>query len=169
MISPGIPLLKTLLLFTNSEGLWTLSLGVFTEVSLQSQDWLNHWILAIDSPSSTSPLLGWGLRVWYWKFQPSDHQSGSPSNQPPSLGLPSGMYRMHAKLLQLSPTFWHPMDCSLPISSVHGISRQETQVGYHALLRGIFPTQGLNPHHLCLLHWQAGSLPLVPLGSPKLA
>ena len=29
--------------------------------------------------------------------------------------------------------------------------------------RGIFPSQGLNPHLLCLLHCQAGSLPLVPL------
>ena len=29
-------------------------------------------------------------------------------------------------------------------------------------LQGIFPTQGLNLRHLCLLHWQAGSLPLVP-------
>ena len=30
----------------------------------------------------------------------------------------------------------------------------------HALLQGIFPTKGLNPHLLCLLHWQAGSLAL---------
>ena len=29
--------------------------------------------------------------------------------------------------------------------------------------RGIFPAQGLNLH---LLHWQAGSLPLSPQGSP---
>ena len=28
-------------------------------------------------------------------------------------------------------------------------------------------TQGLNPHLLCLLHWQAGSLPLVPPGKPS--
>ena len=33
-------------------------------------------------------------------------------------------------------------------------------VGCHALLlQGIFPTQGLNLHLLCLLHWQVGSLP----------
>ena len=32
-------------------------------------------------------------------------------------------------------------------------------MGYYLLLQGIFPTQGLNPHLLCLLHWQAGSLP----------
>ena len=39
-------------------------------------------------------------------------------------------------------------------------------VGCHALLQGIFPTQGLNPHLLHLLHWQAGSLPLAPPGNP---
>ena len=32
-------------------------------------------------------------------------------------------------------------------------------MGCHALLQGIFLPQGLNPHLLCLLHWQAGSLP----------
>ena len=37
-----------------------------------------------------------------------------------------------------------------------------TGVGCHALLRGIFPTQRLNPRLSCLLHWQAGSLPLAP-------
>ena len=38
----------------------------------------------------------------------------------------------------------------------------------HAFLQGIFPTQGLNPHLLCLLHWQAGYLPVVPPGKPLL-
>ena len=33
-------------------------------------------------------------------------------------------------------------------------------MGCHSLLQGIFPTQGSNPHLLCLLHWQADSLPL---------
>ena len=37
-------------------------------------------------------------------------------------------------------------------------------VGCHALLQGIFLTQGSNLHLLCLLHWQEGSLPLVPPG-----
>ena len=41
---------------------------------------------------------------------------------------------------------------------------KNTGVGCHSLLQGIFPTQGLNPHPLCLLHWQADSLPLVPPG-----
>ena len=37
----------------------------------------------------------------------------------------------------------------------------------HALLQGIFPTQGLNSRPLWLLHWQVGSLPLVPPGKPR--
>ena len=39
---------------------------------------------------------------------------------------------------------------------------KNTAVGCHALLQGIFPTQGSNPHLLCLLPWQAGSLTLAP-------
>ena len=39
-------------------------------------------------------------------------------------------------------------------------------VGCHTLLQGIFPTQGSNLHLLCLLHWQARSLPLAPPGKP---
>ena len=38
-------------------------------------------------------------------------------------------------------------------------------VGCHALFHEIFLTQGLN---LCLLHWQACSLPLVPPGKPPI-
>ena len=41
---------------------------------------------------------------------------------------------------------------------------QITGVGCHALLQGIFPTQGLKPCLLDLLHWQAGSLPLCHVG-----
>ena len=36
----------------------------------------------------------------------------------------------------------------------------------YALLQGIFLTQGSNPHLLCLLQGQVGSLPLVPPGKP---
>ena len=43
---------------------------------------------------------------------------------------------------------------------------KNTRVGCSFLLQGIFPTQGLNPSLLCLLRWQAGSLPLAPPGKP---
>ena len=38
---------------------------------------------------------------------------------------------------------------------------------YHFLLQGIFLIQGSNPHLLCLLHLQAGLLPLAPPGKHK--
>ena len=43
---------------------------------------------------------------------------------------------------------------------------KNTKAGCHFLLQEIFPTQGLNPRLLSLLHWQADSLPLHHLGSP---
>ena len=47
---------------------------------------------------------------------------------------------------QLCLTLCNPMDCSLPGSSVLGDSPgKNTRVGCHALLQGIFPTQGSNP------------------------
>ena len=63
----------------------------------------------------------------------------------------------------------------------HGLTREEltrllsswdfpsknTAVGCHFLLQGIFQIQGWNPHLLCLLHWQASSLPLAPPRKPS--
>ena len=40
-------------------------------------------------------------------------------------------------------------------------------MGCHFPLQRLCPTQGSNPHHLCLLHWQADSLSLCHLGSPE--
>ena len=66
---------------------------------------------------------------------------------------------------QLCPSLCDPMSCSLTGSSVHGNSPgKNTGVGCHALLQGVFPTQGSNPCLSCLLHWQAWSLPLEPPG-----
>ena len=73
-------------------------------------------------------------------------------------------------VVQSCPTLCNSMDCSLPGSSVHGDSPgKNIEVGCHALLQGIFPTQGLNPSLLCLLHWQMDSLPPVPPGKLKTA
>ena len=44
---------------------------------------------------------------------------------------------------------------------------KKTGVGCHALLQGIFLTQGSNLSLLSLLHWQVGSLPLAPLQMAK--
>ena len=60
------------------------------------------------------------------------------------------------------------MDCGPPGFSVHGDAPgKNTGVSGHALLQGIFLTQGLNLCLLSFLHWQAGSLPLAPPRSPK--
>ena len=53
------------------------------------------------------------------------------------------------------------MDCSLLLLCPWHSPGKNTGMGWHTLLQGVFPTQGLN---LCLLHWNVGSLPLVPLG-----
>ena len=47
-----------------------------------------------------------------------------------------------------------------------GFSRPEYWTGLLCPPPGILPTQGLNLCLLCLLNWQAGSLPLVPSGMP---
>ena len=59
------------------------------------------------------------------------------------------------------------MDQSPPGASVHGDSPGEnTGVGCHVFLQGIFPAQRLNPLLLQLLRWQVDSLPLAPPGQP---
>ena len=78
---------------------------------------------------------------------------------------------MCVKLLQSCPTLSDPMYHCPPGSSVHGDSLgKNTGVGCHALLQGIFPTQGWNlglPHCkqilYCLSH--QGSPRILQLGS----
>ena len=78
---------------------------------------------------------------------------------------------VHAKFLLLCPTLCNPMDRSLPVSwtvlSPWSSPGKNTGVGCHALLQGIFLTQGSNPRLKCLLHWQEDSLALAPPGKPK--
>ena len=70
--------------------------------------------------------------------------------------------------LQSHPTLWDPMDCSLPVSSVHRDSPgKNTELGGQFSPPRDLPDQGLNPRLLCLPHWQADSLPLGHLGSPS--
>ena len=70
-----------------------------------------------------------------------------------------------AKSLQYCLTLCDPMDYShlqAPLS--RGSPGKSIGVGCHALLQGIFLTQGSNTHLLCLLHWQVDSLLLSHLG-----
>ena len=76
------------------------------------------------------------------------------SAQKPVLGLVAQSYLTLCDLV----------DCSLPGSSVHGDSPgKNTGVGSHALLQGIFPTQGSNPG---LLHCRWIRYCLSHQGSP---
>ena len=72
---------------------------------------------------------------------------------------------MHAKLLQLCDPMviqglfvtLRTVVCQAPL---HGVSPgKNTGVNGHALLQGIFPSQGSNLCLSCLPHWQMGSLP----------
>ena len=66
---------------------------------------------------------------------------------------------------QLCLTLCDPMDCGPPGSSVHRDSPgKNIGMGCHALLQGIFPTQGLNPG---LLHCRQILYCLSHQGNPK--
>ena len=66
----------------------------------------------------------------------------------------------HFNLVRVCATLWTIARQAL-LSM--GFSSKNTGVGRHALLQGIFLTQGSNLGLWCLPHWQAGSLPLPPL------
>ena len=64
---------------------------------------------------------------------------------------------------QLCPTLRDLRDDSPSDFSVHEkFPSKNTGMSCHCLLQGIFLTRGLNTG---LLHWQADSVPLAPLGS----
>ena len=63
-----------------------------------------------------------------------------------------------------------PMDCSpTRLLRPWDSPGKSTGVGCHALLQGVFPTQGSNLSLFHLLHWQVGSLPLEPSGKLRTA
>ena len=74
-----------------------------------------------------------------------------------------------AKSLQSCPALCDLMDYSPPASGPWDCPGKNSGVGCHALLQGIFLTQGSNPRLFYLLHWQAGSLPLALPGKPILS
>ena len=71
------------------------------------------------------------------------------------LEIKTHMYMLsHFSHFQLCGTLW-TVACQAPSS--WDSPGKNTGVGCHVLFQGIFPTQRLNPHLLCLLHWQVGS------------
>ena len=104
-----------------------------------------------------------GMGVWVSSMDKKDTGSSKASriNKEDSLGLCGeggcgeqegelgSSHSQHCAALclvsQSCPTLCHPMDCSPPDSSVQEDSPGEnTGVGCHALLQGIFPTQRSN-------------------------
>ena len=67
--------------------------------------------------------------------------------------------------IQLFETLW-TVACQAPLSM--GFFSKNTGESGQALLSGIFPTQESNLQLLRLLHWQMGSLPLVPPGKSQI-
>jgi len=65
--------------------------------------------------------------------------------------------------IQLFATPW-AVAHQAPLSM--GFPKQEYWGGLPCPPSGIFLTHGSNLHLFCLLHWQVGSLPLVPPGKP---
>ena len=67
---------------------------------------------------------------------------------------------VHAKSLQLclSLCIWTVAEKSTRLICLWDSPDKNTGVGCHALLQGIFPTQGLNLRLLCLPLWQVGVL-----------
>ena len=96
-------------------------------------------------------------RQEYWSALPCPPPGvlPDPGVEPVSVMSPElvGSECVRANSLQSFPTLCDPIGCSPPGSSVHGDSPgKNTGVRCYALLQEIFPTQGLKPHLLCLLH-----------------
>ena len=116
------------------------------------------------------------IQCWVQTWEPSCHNW---ILEPPltSCVLATFWPTVCANSLQSCPTLCNPMDCCPPCFAFYGLlptmllspldsPGENTGVGCRALLQGIFLTQGSSLCLLCLLHWQAGSLPLVPPGKP---
>ena len=69
----------------------------------------------------------------------------------------------HFNRVQLCETLWTVV-CQAPLSMA--FSRQEYWIGLPCPPPGDLPYPGIKPCLFHFLHWQAGSLPLVPPGKP---
>ena len=97
----------------------------------------------------------------------SRKQSSTPFTETLKTHLQVGLFTyMHLKLLQSCLTLCHPMDCSLPGSSVHGILQERIlERVVISSSRGSSHPRDPNCISYIYLHWQVGSLPLVPPGN----
>ena len=129
------------------------------------------------SSSEVLPVMSSTLCTPFWK---SSFTCPAPSSNfrelctlnlliAPASGTSLAHVCKHAQSLQLGPTLCDLCD---PGTVAHqaplfmGFSRPTYWSGFPCPPPGDLPTQGLNSYILCLLHWQAGSLPLVPPEKP---
>ena len=100
---------------------------------------------------------GWGGEVggwWWWRVGEGWER-----------GAPSACLRAESlSPVRLFATLW-TVARQAPLSK--DSPGKNTAVRCLALLQGIFPAQGSNLSLLHLLHWQVGSLPLVPHGKSR--
>ena len=115
-------------------------------------------------------------RLEFWKQQETKvNLSSSNSNYRHQLQVEDHYYVLAftapkstvlCVVAQSCPTLYDPMDCSPPGFSVRGDSPGKyTGMGCHALLQGIFPTQGLDPG---LPHCRQSLYRLNHQGSPRI-
>ena len=83
----------------------------------------------------------------------------------PTACLVSADACVYAKSLQSCATLCHPIDCSPPGSSVHGIL-QARILEWLPCPPPVYSWPRNQTHVSYLLHWQVGSLPLVLPGKP---
>ena len=107
-----------------------LSSSPFMAVHGWHRFWFSDTLLCFYKCSENHPLV-FRVSVWYRCLLVSDFLQSSCAV---------------CLAAQLCPILCDPRDCSPSGSSVHGDSPGKNMgVGCHALLQGIFPTQGLNP------------------------
>ena len=112
-----------------------------------------------------------GHKTSQWISPPADSMASNAVHvaQVRHISLKDHLIRLHVCMLSRFSHVWlckTPWTVALQAPLSMGFSRQEYWSGLHALLQGIFPTQGSNPRLLHLLCCQAGSLPLAPPGKP---
>ena len=101
--------------------------------------------LRLQQARCSCPSLSTGVCSNSRPLSQSCHPTISSSASPFS-SCPQHSQHQLCLVTQWCPALCNPMDCNKPGSSAHGDSPgKNTGVGCHALLQGIFPTQGLNP------------------------
>ena len=113
---------------------------------------LLHWHVDSEPPGNTGLLCG---KLQRHCTCPKAPLGGAFKVSMPNCFSPAGLF----------VTLWN-VTHHAPLSI--GFSRLECWNGLSFPSPGDFPDPGIKPHLLCLLHWQTGSLPLVPPGKPKI-